>query len=131
MGTFKMKSCILLLVFAFFNTCHGLCRDVTLDDCTNGDKPAFESTKGVNQLICQQICHEIYPTKCTFFIYDRQQEICELFDSAIEDYPSSCTKIAGPRDPDVVDECPDQDDCTVDTCFVLFFVSFVLFKYFF
>ena len=114
----KMSRTPLLLLLAIIASNQqvkaGFCRDVTLDVCEYGDNGPFETSKGLDEALCQQFCSDVYPGKCTFFIYDRQQKVCELFDSPQSDYQDSCQKISGPKTPDVIEDCPnDPDPCLV------------------
>jgi hypothetical protein len=105
----------LLVGLAGVQMAFGQCRDVTLDDCEYGENGPFESSKGLTEALCQRLCNEVYPGRCTFFIYDRKQEVCELFDTVQDDYISTCKKIGGPRGPEIA-TCPsDPDPCVVST----------------
>ena len=89
----------------------GGCRDLTLDAC-EGEKP-FNTLKDVGQDYCQEICKEVYSDKCTFFIYDGLNELCELYDYAEENYAASCKRIAGRPTP-TLEECQNSPDpCVV------------------
>jgi hypothetical protein len=103
----------LIIALAGVEMAFGHCRDVTLDDCDYGEQGPFESSKDLDEAICQQFCSVIYPGRCTFYIYDRKQKVCELFDTPQNDYISTCKKIAGPRGPEI-ENCPtDPDPCVV------------------
>ena len=87
------------------------CRDLTLDAC-EGEKP-FNTLKDVGQDYCQQICKEVYSDRCTFFIYDGLNELCELYDYAEENYAASCKRIGGRPTP-TLEECQNSPDpCVV------------------
>ena len=89
----------------------GGCRDLTLDEC-EGEKP-FNTLKNVGQDYCQEICKEVYSDKCTFFIYDGEDELCELYDYAEENYEASCKRIGGRPTP-TLEECQTSPDpCVV------------------
>ena len=87
------------------------CRDLTLDAC-EGEKP-FNTLKDVGQDYCQKICKEVYSDRCTFFIYDGLNELCELYDYAEENYAASCKRIAGRPTPTLEDCQNSPDPCVV------------------
>ena len=94
----------------------GGCRDLTLDAC-EGEKP-FNTLKDVGQDYCQEICKEVYSDKCTFFIYDGLNELCELYDYAEENYAASCKRIAGRPTP-TLEECQNSPDpCVVRKSYI-------------
>lgn len=97
------------------------CRDLTLDDCDYGTLGPFETSKGLDQNVCQRFCNEIYSGKCKFFIYDRKQEICELFDYEAEDYASTCEIIAATPMPNIETCFNTSDDCDVSYFLTLLF----------
>ena len=94
----------------------GGCRDLTLDAC-EGEKP-FNTLKDVGKDYCQKICKEVYSDRCTFFIYDGLNELCELYDYAEENYAASCKRIAGRPTP-TLEECQNSPDpCVVRTLII-------------
>jgi hypothetical protein len=105
----------LLVALTGVEMAFGQCRDVTRDDCEYSDQGPFESSKDLTEALCQQYCSDIYPGRCTFFIYDRKQGVCELFDTQQNDYVNSCKKIAGPRGPGIETCSTDPDPCIVST----------------
>ena len=72
---------------------------------------------------CQQICREIYSDRCTFFIYDRQNELCELFDYDEEIYVESCSRVGGTPTPTLVECQNSTDPCTVRKIYIILRVS--------
>ena len=71
----------------------------------------------VDVLGCQQYCDQIYEQKCTFFIFDYKQELCDLFDFLKEDFINSCNRVGGPTTPDIA-TCSNQDVIDADECIV-------------
>ena len=94
------------------------CNDITLDVCGNSDQTTpFEIVKlleGQEEKVCQEICRDVYPVeRCVFFIYDREDRLCQLFDFDEQIYADSCKKIAATPKPDLA-ECKESNDpCTV------------------
>ena len=89
-----------------------------MDVCGNADQTTpFETVKlleGQEEKVCQEICRDIYPVdRCIFFIYDREDRLCQLFDFDEQIYVDSCKKIAATPKPDLA-ECKESNDpCTV------------------
>ena len=94
------------------------CKDITLDVCGNADQTTpFETVKlleGQEEKVCQEICSDVFPVdRCTFFIYDRENELCELYDFNGDIYVDSCKRTAGTPEPTLT-ECKESNDpCTV------------------
>jgi len=86
---------------------HADCQDITLDSCV-GDPP-FQTLKLASEENCQQYCSQVFPDVCTFFIYDRQQDICQLFDYDPQAYADSCALIAATPTPSLA-ECRASDE---------------------
>lgn len=84
------------------------CKDKTFDICDNGNKPAFETAKGLTEAKCQQLCSTIYTENCKFFIFDRRDGLCQLFDNEREDYFKSCKVTAGTPTPET---CDGTEEC--------------------
>ena len=87
------------------------CRDITLDSCT-GDPP-FQTLKQASEENCQQYCSQIFPSVCEFFIYDRQQDICQLFDYDPQAYADSCALIAATPTPSLAECRASDEECLV------------------
>ena len=86
------------------------CQDLTLDDCRGKtNKPPFQSVKLEEEETCQKYCSDIFPDLCTFFIYDRQQNGCNLYSYDPEEYVESCNIIGGTPLPSL-SECKNLDD---------------------
>ena len=71
----------------------------------------------MNELLCQKYCYQIYSGHCQFFIYDKKEKLCQLFDYPINDFAKYCNKIGGSRFPDLSD-CSTQDEIADNPCVV-------------
>ena len=90
------------------------CQDLTLDDCRGKtNQPPFSSVKLESEKTCQKYCSDIYPNLCTFFIYDRQQNGCNLYSYDPEDYVESCNQTGGTPLPSLVECKNSNDECLV------------------
>ena len=87
------------------------CQDITLDSCV-GDPP-FQTLKLASEENCQQYCSQVFPDVCTFFIYDRQQDICQLFDYDPQAYADSCALIAATPTPSLAECRASDEECLV------------------
>ena len=87
------------------------CNDLTLDQC--GGKPAFQTLQLPIEEACQTFCREVFSGVCTFFIYDRQQDICQLYDYDEHEYTDSCARIALTPNPSLAECKTSDDDCVV------------------
>ena len=86
------------------------CNDLTFDKC-NGEPPFLTLTLS-NEKVCQTFCNEIFHD-CIFFIYDRQHDICQLYDYDSQKYVESCALVAATPVPSL-DKCKSlDDDCLV------------------
>ena len=104
----------LLIIFSVLcglRQAFGDCRDTTLDSCLR-DQP-FEIFIVPSEEICQQTCRDVYADKCVFFIYDRVNEACELFDFNEQDFADSCQKVGGTPEPSLVECEQSNDPCSV------------------
>ena len=91
----------------------GDCHDLTFDFCGTDQTIPFETFTDQGEEICQQICRDVYPGRCIFFIYDRGNELCELYDIDEQLYVDSCKRTAGTPLPSLA-ECKESNDpCTV------------------
>ena len=100
------------LVTIFWNTCLALqiladCQDTTLDYCVGN--PPFQTLKLSSEENCQEFCSQVFPNVCTFFIHNRQQDLCQLFDYDAQEYVDSCEFIAATPTPNLT-ECQQSDD---------------------
>ena len=86
------------------------CNDLTLDKC-NGDPP-FQTLSLPNEKICQKFCNEIFHD-CMFFIYDKQQDICQLYDYDSHEYVDSCALIAATPTTSLIKCSSSADECLV------------------
>lgn len=112
-----MKFTLLLAFSCLLGLSRADCMDKTLDDCDYGDKKPFETAKLGDEKLCQQFCSIIYESKCTFFVYDRREILCQMFDGPVEDYTSSCKITAASPQPNLED-C--QAQAENDACLVRF-----------
>ena len=104
----------LLTIFAVvcvIRQAFGNCRDTTLDSCLR-DQP-FDIFIIPTEETCQQLCREDYADKCVFFIYDRVNQICELFDFNEQDFSDSCQKVGGTPEPSLVECQQSNNPCSV------------------
>ena len=83
------------------------CRDITMDSC-HGYVHAFETLDLSSEEKCQKYCSEVY-SSCRFFIFDRENNDCQLFDYDSLDYSDSCTRVAAKPTPPLA-ECEESDD---------------------
>ena len=104
------------VIFCLFANALADCQDVTLDRCSgNPGIPPFQTLTLSSEETCQEYCHTVFTEICTFFIYDREQDSCQLFDFDSEIYASSCTIIGGTPLPSLT-ECQNSGDkCLVRT----------------
>ena len=58
-------------------------------------------------------CDQVYHDKCTFWIFDKKQLLCDLFDYPTLDFTQSCKKNGGPKVPNFDTCATDSDDCVV------------------
>ena len=87
------------------------CQDLTLDSCI-GDPP-FQTLKLASEENCQQYCSQVFPDVCTFFIYDREQDICQLYDYDSHEYADSCALIAATPTPSLTECRSSDEECLV------------------
>ena len=73
---------------------------------------------GLDEPLCQKYCSQIYPSYCQFFIYDRTENLCQLFDYPANDFEKSCNKIGGSPFPDLSADCSSQYMILDDSCLV-------------
>ena len=66
-----------------------------------------------DELTCQMFCDQVYYDKCTFWIFDRKQTLCEFFDYEIDLFNQSCKKFGGPKEPNLDTCATDPDPCVV------------------
>ena len=103
---------LLITVLVFLAKVNSDCRDLTLDNCSHGENTAFESTNQADISICQFLCNA-YSPKCTFFVYDQKEKLCELFEYNPDEYAASCNILSGTPNP-TLETCKNsEDDCTV------------------
>ena len=109
----RLKLLTVVSLVSCFRLVFSDCRDTTLDFCGNDQTIPFETFTDQGEDICQQICKEVYPDRCIFFIYDREDELCELYDIEEQIYVDSCKRTTGTPKPPLA-ECKDSNDpCTV------------------
>ena len=105
-----------LVIFCLYTHASADCQDVTLDRCSgNAGIPPFQTLTLSSEETCQEYCHTVFTEMCTFFIYDREQDSCQLFDFDSDVYASSCTIVGGTPMPSLT-ECQNSGDkCLVRT----------------
>ena len=109
----KIKLLTIVSLVCCITLSWGDCRDTTKDGCGNDQTKPFETFTDQGEDICQQICREVYPARCIFFIYDRENELCELYAFNEDIYADSCKRTAGTPEPTLA-ECKESNDpCTV------------------
>ena len=107
----KLKLLTIFSVLCFFRQAIADCNDLTFDSCGTDQTIPFETFTDQEEVICQQICRDV--GRCKFFIYDRQNDLCELYDIDEQLYVESCKGIASTPKPDLA-ECKESNDpCTV------------------
>ena len=112
---------LLITALIFLAKVNSDCRDLTLDNCSHGENTAFESTNQADISICQFLCNA-YSPKCTFFVYDQKEKLCELFEYDPDEYAASCNILSGTPNP-TLETCKNsEDDCTVTVFFICFLV---------
>ena len=89
------------------------CAGYSIDKCALPDNSIIETLKDVGEDDCQFYCNVIYSPDCTFYIYDKQQVLCQLLNSPMNGYVSSCSKYAGPPTPSVAKCLSSTDACKV------------------
>ena len=108
----KLFLCV-ILVFApvqlFSSQFKSSCNDFTIDKCNIDPGGLLETVKDISERNCQFYCNVIYKDKCTFFIYDRKEVLCELIEEPYDNYVHTCDKYGGPVHPSI-SECYDSDD---------------------
>ena len=92
---------------------NGLCKDFTWDDCNYDNQGPFKTMITPEERNCQKLCLQS-EQKCEFFIFDRTQKFCDLYDYSLDEIDQYCNKIGGPPEPDV-NEC----DSNMDLCLVI------------
>ena len=110
---FKQTLAVLLVV-CLFGQAFGDCSDLTLDDCAA--TAPFETLKDLGGAeTCQLFCREIFAGVCTFFLYDREEDLCSLYNYEPGDYAAACSILGGTPTPKL-DECATStDECLVRT----------------
>ena len=88
-----------------------------LDNDTCNFFQFYVNPTGLDETLCQKYCSQIYPETCEFFVYDRTERLCQLFDYNAYNFTSSCNKVGGSRSPDISD-CMTQDEINDDPCIV-------------
>ena len=109
----KLQLLSIVSVVCCFKLAIGDCNDITFDYCGTDQTIPFETFTDQGEVICQQICREVYAGRCIFFIYNREDELCELYDIDEQIYADSCKRITGTPQPSLA-ECKESNDpCTV------------------
>ena len=89
------------------------CFDLTMELCQ--PNPPFQISNLESEKHCQNFCSFVYTDTCKFFIYDRPQKECQLFEYDFQEYIDSCDRIALTPTPDftVCQEFLQNYECTV------------------
>ena len=79
------------------------CRDYVQEDCETLVYPPIVGpilNLGSEEQ-CNYMCHQDYGLTCKFFIYNRQEDICEVYSDKLDDYISlsKCRTIGGRKTP--------------------------------
>jgi len=86
------------------------CQDLTLDDCAA--TAPFETLKDLgDEGTCQLFCREIFAGVCTFFLYDREEDLCQLYDYDPGDYAAACSIIGATPTPKLSECASSTDEC--------------------
>merc|ERR1712086_200222 len=113
MGVTKIMSSQLLLFFLtvfLAKQAFADCSDLTLDDCAAS--APFETLKDLGEDgTCQLFCREIFAGVCTFFLYDRMEDICQLYNYEPGDYAAACSILGGTPTPKLADCQASTDEC--------------------
>jgi len=105
----------------------GACKNFTREDCRKMESPFHFIPNTTDEFLCQKQCHEnnkpidtlgIFrqdrtdTTRCRFFTFDRNLELCKLYSSNIYSYDDMCDQIGGPPLPSL-ENCDrlDVPDC--------------------
>ena len=89
------------------------CNGYTVDKCELGNDTVIETLKDTSQYDCQFFCNVVYAGACKFFIFDKQQVICQLIKEDLKTYTDTCRKFGGPANPSI-QECEElEDNCKV------------------
>ena len=85
------------------------------EECSHGDHHYFESQNDLgNEVKCQELC-AFYQNDCSFFVYNRKDDFCELYDYDVKEYINTCGK-KGMTETPSFDKCLDFDEpCAVST----------------
>ena len=73
----------------------------------------FTSLNIQPESICQQICNEVFGDKCIFFIYDRVNQLCDLYDYDEQNYVATCTRFGGTTNSTLAECQNSTDPCLV------------------
>ena len=104
----------------------GECRDYTFEDGNFANGP-FETAKDLDDAsICQQFCFLVYTEQCTFFVWDRINMICELYDYNMTEYLNSCKTLGGSPSPGL-EACEEYvDKCMVNIIDLKILLNYIL-----
>ena len=85
------------------------CNGYTVDKCELGNDTVIETLKDTSESDCQFFCNIVYAGACKFFVFDKQQVICQLISEDLQTYTDTCRKFGGPPNPSI-QECDELDD---------------------
>ena len=98
-----------------------------VEECEHGDNKPFESLNNLgDEFNCQKFCGSYDNPdfhKCTFFIFNRLDNFCDLYDYDVKDYMKTCLKKGMTLTP-AFDLCLDFDQpCAVSTFLLTYTVQ--------
>ena len=105
------------------------CNGYTVDKCELGNDTIIETLKDSTEYDCQFFCNIVYSGVCKFFIFDKQQVICQLINEELKTYTDTCRKFGGPPNPSI-QECEElEDNCKVHSqLIVIFYHAIILYN---
>lgn len=96
------------------------CNGYTVDKCELGEDTVIETLKDSTEYDCQFFCNIVYSGVCKFFIFDKQQVVCQLINEELKTYTDTCRKFGGPPIPSI-QECEAlEDSCKVISPLITF-----------
>ena len=87
------------------------CRDITIDACDCNQY--FEITNVENMEKCQNLCSKNFSNQCRFFIFDRKNSVCLLYDFIGNDFIKTCNGFGSSNSPPISQCLNSNDPCVV------------------